>query len=234
FHMFLTPGPKDPAYTVRVVLSAQCRPGLQTRRTRLGQQHKAFHPILRHSPHSKGGNVTLISRFASTIVAIAAATACGTPSAPAATSQPASATAPAARNSHQDWPTGDYKVVDGWPKPLPDTRHSHAGWTWGSFGGVYAENPDRIWVAMRGELPLPKDAAPWTPYAALQPTRGNATGNSDGLTATCQPEPKRGWERRFQHSIIVFNQQGDLIDEWPHLDEMFSKNPCGRGPHQIK
>ena len=60
------------------------------------------------------------------------------------------------RWSHQDWPTGHYRAVEGWPKPLPDTRHSHDGWTWGSFGGVYAENPDRIWVAMRGELPLPK------------------------------------------------------------------------------
>lgn len=67
------------------------------------------------------------------------------------------------RWSHQDWPTGHYKVVEGWPKPLPDTRHSHDGWTWGSFGGVYAESPDRIWVAMRGELPLPKGAAPWSP-----------------------------------------------------------------------
>src|SRR5262245_40234298 len=74
-----------------------------------------------------------------------AAIGCSTPNAPAPPSQAAPAAAPATRNSHQDWPTGDYKVVEGWPKPLPDTRHSHAGWTWGSFGGVYAENPDRIW-----------------------------------------------------------------------------------------
>src|SRR5687768_4645597 len=92
--------------------------------------------------------------------------------------------AAAARWSHQDWPTGHYRVVEGWPKPLPDARHSHDGWTWGSFGGVYAENPDRVWIAMRGELPLPKDAKPWTPYVALTPTRGNTTGNSDGLSAT--------------------------------------------------
>ena len=44
--------------------------------------------------------------------------------------------ATAERWSYQDWPTGPYRVVEGWPKPLPDTRHSHAGWTWGSFGGV--------------------------------------------------------------------------------------------------
>ena len=77
------------------------------------------------------------------------AVACGTgtPQAPATQAQ----AKPATRWSHQDWPTVHYKLVEGWPKPLPDTRHSHDGWTWGSFGGVYAENPDRIWVAMRGE-----------------------------------------------------------------------------------
>jgi DNA-binding beta-propeller fold protein YncE len=135
--------------------------------------------------------------------------------------------------SYQDWPTGPYKVVENWPKPLPDTRHSHDGWTWGSFGGVYAESPDRIWLAMRGELPLPAGAAPWTPYVALNPPR-ISTGNGDGITATCTEEPKRGWERRFEHSIIVVNRAGELVDEWPELDKMFSAGPCGRGPHQIK
>jgi hypothetical protein len=146
----------------------------------------------------------------------------------------AAATRPEGRWSYHDWPTGHYRVAEGWPKPLPDTRHSHDGWTWGSFGGVYAESPDRIWIAMRGELPLPEGAAPWTPYAALTPSRGNATGNSDGLSATCQPEQPRGWERRFEHSIIVVDRDGNLVDEWPHLDQMFGQQRCGRGPHQIK
>ena len=160
----------------------------------------------------------------------AVACATGTPQAPATQAQ----AKPATRWSHQDWPTGQYHVAEGWPKPLPDTRHPHDGWTWGSFGGVYAETPDRIWVAMRGELPLPKGAAPWTPYAALKPSRGNTTGNTDGSSATCEPGQKRGWERRFEHSIIVFDRQGNLVDEWSHLDALFSKNPCGRGPHQMK
>jgi DNA-binding beta-propeller fold protein YncE len=146
----------------------------------------------------------------------------------------ATSAARAERWSYHDWPTGPYRVVENWPKPLPDTRHSHDGWTWGSFGGVYAESPDRIWLAMRGELPLPEGAAPWTPYAALNPSRGNSTGNGDGITATCGDEPKRGWERRWEHSIIVVDREGNLIDEWEHLDPMFSQQPCGRGPHQIK
>jgi hypothetical protein len=155
----------------------------------------------------------------------------------AETPAPAPESAPAAtgeRWSYHDWPTGPYRVVENWPKPLPDTRHSHDGWTWGSFGGVYAESPDRIWIAMRGELPLPEGAKPWTPYAALVPSRGNTTGNTDGISATCEPVEKRGWERRFEHSIIIVDGEGNLIDEWPHLDELFSKLPCGRGPHQVK
>ncbi len=141
---------------------------------------------------------------------------------------------PATRQSHQDWPTGPYQVAENWPKPLPDTRHSHDGWTWGSVGGVYAETPDRIWVAMRGELPLPEGAKPWTPYAALNPSRGNAQPNTDGLTATCEPTEKRGWERRFEHTILVIDREGNLVDEWEQHDHLFGQQPCGRGPHSIK
>jgi hypothetical protein len=145
--------------------------------------------------------------------------------------------------SHQDWPTGPYRVIPEWPKPLPDDLHSHAGWTWGSFGGVYAESPDRIWIAMRGELPLPEGAAPWTPYVELPPynwntragARGTAQGGADGMSATCTAANPRGWERRWQHSIIVVDGQGNLIDYWAHLEKMFDDPArCGRGPHQIK
>ena len=138
------------------------------------------------------------------------------------------------RRSAQDWPFGPYQIVANWPKPLPDTRHSHNGWTWGSMGSVFAETPDRIWVAQRGELPLPEGAAPWTPYAALNPTRGNSNSNTDGLTATCQPTTLRGWERRWEHVIFVVDRNGNLVDEWPQHDKLFGQMPCGRGPHTIK
>src|SRR5204863_5056273 len=54
---------------------------------------------------------------------------------------------------------GPYELVENWPQPLPDEADSikHNGWTWGSVGAVYAETPDRIWIAQRGELPLPPD-----------------------------------------------------------------------------
>src|SRR5688572_10405576 len=56
---------------------------------------------------------------------------------------------------------GDYEVVENWPKPLPDKDLPHAGWTWGSGAGVWAESPDKVWVSQRGETELPPGATPW-------------------------------------------------------------------------
>jgi hypothetical protein len=129
---------------------------------------------------------------------------------------------------------GPYELVENWPQPLPDESDGirHEGWTWGSVGAVYAETPDRIWIAQRGELPLSPDAKPWTPYGMLNPAR-QATGNDDGLDPTCQPVPKRGWERRYHHVIIVVDRNGKLVQWWRDLDKLFDMR-CGRGPHKIK
>ena len=129
---------------------------------------------------------------------------------------------------------GHYEPVPDWPKPLPDGPDGvkHAGWTWGSVGSVYAESPDRIWIAMRGELPLPEGAAPWTPYSLLDPRR-TATGNDDGRNATCGPAERRGWERRYHHVLFVVDGEGNQVQHWGQHDKLFEA-PCGRGPHKIK
>ena len=130
---------------------------------------------------------------------------------------------------------GPYEPVLDWPKPLPDGPDgvSHDGWTWGSMGSVYAESPDRIWVAMRGELPLPEGAEPWTPYSLLDPPR-RSTGNDDGLNARCEPTNRtRGWERRYHHVIFVLDGEGNMVQDWTQHDKLFDV-PCGRGPHKIK
>jgi DNA-binding beta-propeller fold protein YncE len=98
---------------------------------------------------------------------------------------------------------------------------------------VYAESPDRIWFAMRGELPLPEGAKPWTPYGMLNPTRGNATGNPDGISATCEKVELRGWQRRMHHVIFVVDREGNQVEWWNQHDKLF-EGPCGRGPHKIK
>src|ERR1019366_8019550 len=48
---------------------------------------------------------------------------------------------------------GPYRVDPTWPKPLSTRGPDEKGWTWGAVQGVFAQNPNRIFVAMRGELP---------------------------------------------------------------------------------
>jgi sugar lactone lactonase YvrE len=152
-----------------------------------------------------------------------------------AASAPAAPAGPVASERGGQEEFGPYEVVANWPQPLPDGPDGvkHEGWTWGSSGAVYAESPDRIWIAMRGELPLPEGAKPWTPYGMLNPTRGNATGNDDGLGATCEPAPKRGWQRRYHHVLFVVDRDGKQVQYWNQHDKLFEA-PCGRGPHKIK
>src|SRR5687768_9000060 len=107
---------------------------------------------------------------------------------------------------------GHYEIVPNWPQPLPDGPDGvkHEGWTWGSVGAVYAETPDRIWIAQRGELPLPAGAKPWTPYALLNPSPGSATCNDYGRGATSEPTAKLGRERRNHSASFADDRAGNM------------------------
>src|ERR1051325_7053460 len=48
--------------------------------------------------------------------------------------------------------SGPYDVVPNWPQD----NFFEKGWTWGSTPAIYAQNPDRVFVYMRGELPTLK------------------------------------------------------------------------------
>jgi hypothetical protein len=122
---------------------------------------------------------------------------------------------------------GHYLQPEPWPNGLPDNQgHAHAGWTWGSQGAVFAESPDKIWIAMRGELPLPAGNDPWTPYALIEPSRGNAPPTDD-------TNGSRGYERRYLHTMFAVNSNGDVVEHWPQLDAFYDHRG-GRGPHKIK
>ena len=57
----------------------------------------------------------------------------------------------------QDMPVGasPYDVVDGWLKSFASTGHS-----FGATSSVFAESPDRIFIAQRGEIQLPSPVPP--------------------------------------------------------------------------
>jgi DNA-binding beta-propeller fold protein YncE len=107
---------------------------------------------------------------------------------------------------------GHYEHVANWPQPLPGPENQ--GWTWGSTGGVYAESPDRVWIGMRGQLPLPEKAKP---------------GDSVGLHKmnANQLRPKTRWTNQ----VIVVDRDGKLVQSFAQHDELLAKG--GKGPHQI-
>ena len=124
--------------------------------------------------------------------------------------------------------TGDYEVVPNWPQPLPDGADGvkHDGFTWGSGGGGVAESPNRVWIAQRGERPLPPGAKPWTIGTMLIPPRETRAGTTTAASR---------WERRWHHNIFAVDRDGKAVVEWPHLDKFFSPpNTLARGPHKIK
>ena len=106
--------------------------------------------------------------------------------------------------------TGPYDVVAGWPPPLALAK---PGYIWGSTGGIFAESPDRIFIANRGELKLPEKLPP------------NFTGfwGSFGEQATT-PTPE------FRNCIVVVDRSGKATESWTQWDYLFAD---GRGPHSV-
>jgi sugar lactone lactonase YvrE len=106
--------------------------------------------------------------------------------------------------------TGPYEVVANWPQPIPGLEDL----TWGSTAGIYAETPDRIWIAQRGMLPKPPSRQP-----------GEGGGGS--------PQRATSGEPKWTHCIIVVDRNGKLVQAWTQHDAMFGTKG-GRGPHKIK
>jgi len=130
---------------------------------------------------------------------------------------------------------GPYVVDPNWPKPMSDWA-GHEGWTWGAVQGVFAQNPDRIFVVMRGELP---DLSNLTPriievetddgrMVHLQvPGRGMYARNasvgpyaSPG-EATDRFLGEEGIDYRWEHIIMVFDGEGNMTEDWTQWDSLF-------------
>jgi hypothetical protein len=109
--------------------------------------------------------------------------------------------------------TGPYEVVQNWPQPW-----AAAGYIWGSQPGVFAESPNRIFIAARGELKLP-DPLP----------RGftNEWGSLGERATTPKAE--------MRNCLLVVDGQGKLIESWTQWDKLFVVAAgTGGGPHKVK
>ena len=139
-------------------------------------------------------------------------------------------------NPSDQWVTGPYRVDPNWPKPLAELFPEEKGWTWGAVQGVFVQNPDRIFVTMRGELPdltnakkkvVEIETAHGTTARVEVPGRGMYARNasvgaySSPGEATDAYMGVEGKDYRWKHIITVFDSQGNVKEAWTQWDSLF-------------
>mgnify|MGYP001599444220 FL=1 len=108
--------------------------------------------------------------------------------------------------------TGPYDLVPNWPQPV-----CGEGYQWGSTAGVWAQSPDRVFIFMRGCLPVVE--ASGGAADSFIPNR-NASGYD-----LSQKDPKR--HPRWDHNLIVVNRDGKLVESWDQHNAHFVR------PHRV-
>jgi len=112
-------------------------------------------------------------------------------------------------------PTGasPYDIVRGWHKPF-----AQPGFAFGGNSGVFAESPDRIFIAQRGETRLPDPVPP--EFAGFAGSIG-----INVLTAT----DRRVW----RNCLYTLDGNGNVKERWTQWDALCEGSP-GPGPHRVR
>ena len=148
---------------------------------------------------------------------------------------------------------GPYEAVADWPKPL-EALPGHEAWTWSTVQGIYAQNPNRVFILQRGELPVvkrPRDVIPLPQigpsiafpisqypirngsqgaYSAL-PGGGGDTTRYDELAPgqpTAEWKGTVGVDARWEHCIVVVDAAGNILPEteiWREWDNKLLRRP---------
>ncbi len=106
-----------------------------------------------------------------------------------------------------------YDIIPAWHKPFQEP-----GYAFGGNSGVFAESPDRILVAMRGEARLPQPIPP--EYAGYAGSIG-----INVLTAT----ELRTW----RNCLYALDGDGNVVENWTQWDVLCADSD-GPGPHRLR
>src|SRR5688572_10323342 len=135
---------------------------------------------------------------------------------------------------------GPYEAVADWPRPMSESLPGHENWTYSVTMDVFAESPNRVLVASKGELPLiaKRPESVWLPQVGpgLQfpvfrlPLRqaGGVIPNGDERDKPGNGRPGVDW--RWEHSIFALNAEGRITeaDTWAQWDKLWVR------PHDIE
>jgi len=158
------------------------------------------------------------------------------------TAQQAPTTAAVANQKGGQDVFGPYDVDADWPKDLK-TIPGHEAWTFGAGQSVFAESANHVFVLERGELPaipqprvtrlpqlgpgitFPIGRLPWRDATSASPPGNGGTGQlaEEGIQAWERAGNKMGVDARWEHCILVFDGQGNLIEDWTQWDSMLQR-----------
>ena len=150
------------------------------------------------------------------------------------------AAVPSERGGQDIW--GAYEPDADWPKELSDLP-GHGAWTWGAGQSIFAESADRVYGLMRGELPnierprtqflkdiapslsFPIGRLPWRDATAASLPANGGTGSlaEEGISAWLDRGLGIGVDARWEHCIMVFDREGNIIEEWTQWDSMLQR-----------
>ena len=141
-----------------------------------------------------------IRQFAAAAVLVAAATV-----APAMLAQTAVPEGPVGPSP--------YDIVRGWQKPF-----SEPGFAFGGNSGVFAESPDRIFIAQRGEFQVPSP----TPPGFL------------GFAGSIKFNVLNAVDRRvWKNCLYTLDANGKTRERWTQWDHL-CEGSTGPGPHRLR
>jgi hypothetical protein len=106
-----------------------------------------------------------------------------------------------------------YDIVHGWQRPFAEP-----GFAFGGNSGVFAESPDRIFIAQRGEFRLPDPVPP--EFAGFA---GSIKMNV--LTAV----DRRVW----RNCLYTLDRNGRVKERWTQWDHL-CEGSDGPGPHRLR
>ncbi|MEO8680476.1 MAG: hypothetical protein ABI665_15595 [Vicinamibacterales bacterium] len=114
-----------------------------------------------------------------------------------------------------DGPVGPspYNIIRGWQKPFAE-----AGFAFGGNSGVFAESPDRIFIAQRGEFRLPT------------PTPPEFSGFAGSLKMNVLTLVDR---RVWRHCLYTLDGSGKVKEMWSQWDSL-CEGSSGPGPHRVR
>ena len=106
-----------------------------------------------------------------------------------------------------------YDIIPYWHKPFAEP-----GFAFGGNSGVFAESPNRIIIAQRGEARLPDPVPP--EYAGY--------AGSLGINVLTAAE-----RRTWQNCLYVLDGDGNVIENWKQCDVLCAGSD-GPGPHRLR